>query len=108
MNSLEKQKTHGVPRSKEWPKVRKEYLKLHPKCFVCLRKTKINVHHIKPFHLHPLLELEPSNFISLCENNKGGINCHLAFGHLGNFKSWNVNVREDTKAWRLKILNRPL
>ena len=23
-------------RSKQWPKVRKEYLKKHPKCFICL------------------------------------------------------------------------
>jgi 5-methylcytosine-specific restriction enzyme A len=107
MKMQEFEKTHGVPRSRKWPKVRGEYLKKHPKCFVCLRTTKINCHHKKPFHKYPELELDPSNFISLCENDKGGINCHLAFGHLGNFKSWNEDVEEDVKIWRDKILNRP-
>ena len=94
-------------RSKQWPKVRKEYLKKHPKCFICLGIKKLNVHHIKPFHKQPELELNPTNFITLCENNKGGINCHLFVGHLGNFKSWNENVIEDAKIWRMKILTRP-
>lgn len=107
MKTLEQIKTHGKKRSKEWPKVRAAYLKKHPKCFVCLGKVKVNVHHKRPFHLNPELELDPDNFISLCENKKGGINCHLAFGHLGNFKSVNKDVVEDTKTWRLKILTRP-
>ena len=104
---IEKLKTHGVPRSKMWPKVRKEYLKKHPKCFVCLGTKKITVHHRRPFHTHPELELDFKNFLTLCENDKNGINCHLAFGHLGNFKSWNENVIEDAALWRKKLLNRP-
>jgi 5-methylcytosine-specific restriction enzyme A len=107
MDKIEKEKCAGKKRSREWPKVRKAYLKEHPKCFVCLGTKKLNVHHCQVFHLHPELELDPKNLITLCENDKGGINCHLAFGHLGSFKSWNENVREDTKTWRLKILNRP-
>jgi len=103
----EKAKTHGKARSKEWPKVRKDYLKKHPKCFICLGITHLNVHHVQSFASHPELELEESNLITLCENKGGGINCHLAFGHLGNFKSINKDVREDAKIWRLKILNRP-
>lgn len=104
---IEKTKTQGKKRSSEWPKVRAQYLKQHPKCYVCLGTVKIQVHHVKPFHLHPELELDRKNLITLCENKKGGINCHLAFGHLGSFKSINQAVRDDTKVWRLKILNRP-
>lgn len=107
MFQIEKQKTHGKKRSQEWPKARKAYLKIHPKCFVCLGTDKLNVHHKQPFHLNPELELDPKNFITLCETKKKGINCHLAFGHLGSFKSFNKDVVEDTKTWRLKILNRP-
>lgn len=94
-------------RSSHWPTVRKQYLLKHPTCAVCGGKDKLELHHIRPFHLHPDLELDPTNFITLCEANKGGLNCHLAVGHLGNFKSFNVNVVADAVAWLLKILNRP-
>jgi 5-methylcytosine-specific restriction endonuclease McrA len=97
----------GAARSGKWPAARRAWLKKHPRCFVCEGTKKVEVHHIHPFHLHPQLELEPSNFITLCENQKDGINCHLAFGHLGNFKSYNVNVRKDAAIWRVKIATRP-
>lgn len=95
-------------RSSEWPKVRKEHLSKFPACAVCGRTEKIEVHHIRPFHLHPELELDPNNFISLCESDKGGVNCHLHFGHLGNFKSFNVDVKKDAEEWSEKINNRPM
>lgn len=95
-------------RSSHWPTVRKQHLAMYPVCALCGGEEKVEVHHVRPFHLHPELELEPTNLISLCEANKGGVNCHLAFGHLGNFKSFNPTVREDVKAWHTKIVNRPL
>jgi hypothetical protein len=70
--------------------------------------VKLDVHHIRPFHLHPDLELEPSNLITLCEADKGGVNCHLFIGHLGNFKSFNVDVKADASYWREKFQTRPL
>lgn len=97
----------SATRSTKWRGVRAEYLKKHPKCFVCLGTKKVEVHHRRPFHVHPELELDLNNFITLCENKKDGINCHLAFGHLGNFKSVNVNVGDDSKIWRSKLLSRP-
>lgn len=69
---------------------------------------KIEVHHIRPFHLHPDLELDPANLVTLCEADKGGANCHLLFGHLGNFKSFNVEVVSDASHWSEKIKHRPL
>jgi hypothetical protein len=98
----------GTARSPHWPTVRKQHLELHPACEVCAGTEKLEVHHRKPFHLHPQLELEPSNLITLCEANKGGVNCHLFVGHLGNFKSWNVDVETDAHEWRAKVVHRPL
>jgi 5-methylcytosine-specific restriction protein A len=97
----------SATRSGKWRSVRAAHLKRHPKCYVCLGKKKVEVHHKKPFHLHPALELDPKNLITLCENDNDGINCHLAFGHLGNFKSYNVDVTADAAEWRMKILKRP-
>lgn len=95
-------------RSGHWPAVRKQHLATHPYCAVCGGKEKLEVHHIRPFHLHPALELDPANFVTLCEANKGGVNCHLLFGHLGNFKSFNTGVLDDAATWLQKIKNRPL
>jgi hypothetical protein len=97
----------SAKRSSHWPTVRKQHLALHPVCERCGGSEKLEVHHVKPFNVHPELELSPVNLVTLCESNKGGVNCHLAWGHLGNYKSWNVNVIEDAQAWREKIANRP-
>ena len=74
---------------------------------MCGGKVKLEVHHKKPFHIHPELELDPTNFITLCEADKGGVNCHLLFGHLGNFKSLNDTVETDAAQWNTKIKSRP-
>jgi len=71
-------------RSTQWSKVRKAYLNRQSVCAVCGEKYGLQVHHIKPFHLHPELELDKSNFITLCTNKK--FNCHLKIGHGGNFR----------------------
>lgn len=97
----------GMKRSSEWPRIRKEHLEKHPTCALCGGKDKIEVHHKKPFHLHPELELDPANLISLCEAKGNGINCHLAFGHLGSFKSLNEGVEADAFEWNHKITSRP-
>lgn len=98
----------GTARSGHWTAVRKQHLSESPTCAVCGGSSKLEVHHVRPFHLHPELELDPANLVTLCEANKGGVNCHLLFGHLGNFKSFNVDVHTDALAWLKKIINRPL
>jgi hypothetical protein len=65
------------------------------------------VHHVIPFHLRRDLELDPENLITLCENKRDGVNCHLLFGHLGCFKSFNPSVRADVVTWRAKLKTRP-
>ena len=94
-------------RSSQWPTVRKTHLSTHGTCAVCNGTTNLEVHHIKPFHVDPTLELAPSNLITLCEAGKDGINCHLLIGHLGNFKSVNLDVVADAAIWNTKISNRP-
>ena len=96
-------------RSGHWPAARKAHLEKFPTCAVCGSADDLEVHHIRPFHLHPDLELDPSNFVTLCESKRvAGLNCHIIFGHLGNFRSWNVNVLADAAQWLLKITSRPI
>ena len=89
-------------RSSKWSKVRKQHLAKQPKCAACGKTTKLEVHHIKPVHKYPELELDPDNLITLCADP-----CHIIFGHLKYWKSWNVDVVEDCKIFYSKILNRP-
>ena len=96
----------GTKRSGEWPRVRDAHLAKFPNCAVCDGSKKVNVHHKKPFHLHPELELDPTNLITLCEG-VGTWNHHLWVGHLGSFKSLNSTVEQDAKDWAEKITKRP-
>jgi hypothetical protein len=93
----------GVKRSGSWPLVRSSFLKLNPKCAICESTTNLEVHHIKPFHLNPELELDVNNLITLCESKKYGITCHLLVGHLGNYKFSNPDCRKDAKALHSKL-----
>lgn len=98
-------RTFGAIRSPKWDSVRKAHLKRKPWCIVCTTKgsflNRIEVHHVKPFHLHPELELVDDNLISLCRDH------HLLFGHLLNWKSYNPKVEEDAVNWSIKIKTRP-
>ncbi len=95
----------GATRSAKWPQVQKAFIALHPVCAVCDKKgtllNPLNVHHQHPFHVHPELELDPNNLITLCRIH------HLWWGHLGNWASWNDTVSDDAKLWEAKIANRP-
>lgn len=92
-------------RSSQWPKVRAEHLKRFPTCAACGTRENLNVHHIDPVHRNPALELDSRNLVTLCESPAR--NCHLCFGHLLNWKSWNVMVRVDAEWFLRKIRNRP-
>ena len=78
-------------RSSRWPNVRARHLMKEPKCRACGGVRRLNVHHIKPFHLFPELEEVDSNLLTLCEGSHG-INCHFVFGHLGNWQAYNESV----------------
>jgi 5-methylcytosine-specific restriction protein A len=102
---------YGHSRSPEWPRVAREHLLREPACVTCGYKGQgLQVHHIKPFHLYPKLELDPNNLITLCEIK--GRDHHLLIGHLDDWASYNVNVRRDTKVFHkqsaLKIRANPV
>jgi 5-methylcytosine-specific restriction endonuclease McrA len=89
---------YGKARSPEWPRVAHEHLLHEPACVVCGHRGKgLQVHHIKPFHLYPELELDPHNLITLCEVK--GRDHHLLVGHLDDWESYNLNVRDDTRRY---------
>ncbi|HET8843661.1 MAG TPA: HNH endonuclease signature motif containing protein [Ktedonobacteraceae bacterium] len=85
---------HGKDRSPEWDRVAHEHLAHEPGCRVCGHTGQgLQVHHIKPFHLFPELELDPNNLITLCELK--GRDHHLLIGHLDDWESYNLAVRKD-------------
>lgn len=82
-------------RSSKWPKVRAKHLAENAMRACCGATTKLEVHHKVPFHNNPDLELDPTNFITLCESTSDGIICHLCVGHAGDYKEYNPNVEQD-------------
>lgn len=88
-------------RSSLWNTCRKNHLKIQPACAACGSYKKIQVHHIEPFHVNPARELDPTNMITLCSN------CHLVFGHLMDYSSWNSNIIQDAAVYYTKVQNRP-
>jgi len=83
---------NGAKRSGKWEIVERHFKENNPSCAACGSKNRLNVHHILPFHIHPELELDPNNLITLCMDVK---ECHLQLGHAGDFKKFNDHVRED-------------
>ena len=90
---------HGMARSPKWPGVEKLHLKFHPVCEACGSNKKLNVHHKKPFHLFPQLELDMNNLITLCMDKE----CHIKIGHGDNFKDYNPDVEADAQKVRANI-----
>jgi hypothetical protein len=89
-------------RSPKWKSVRKDHLETQPYCQACGSKKDLEVHHIEPFHLNPDRELDPHNLITLCSRS-----CHLTFGHLMDYKSWNTDVVKDCSNYLSKLQQRP-
>ena len=80
-------------RSSLWSTVRDRWIADHNRCEACGTKDNLNVHHERPFKYFPELELETSNFVTLCETPSR--NCHLNVGHSGDWNAWNAHVRQD-------------
>lgn len=89
------------PRSPQWESMAHAHLKVQPYCQVCGTTHDLQVHHEYPFHVFPQFELDPSKLITMCGRD------HLFIGHLGEWASWNVDVRADAARWWLKIHSRP-
>lgn len=96
----ERAKRQGAKRSPHWRTIRNAHLVLEPVCRACGGTKKLQVHHMRPFHLHPELELQQENLITLCE--KPGHDCHFVFGHFHNWSLWNPTVSSDSTAYFTK------
>jgi 5-methylcytosine-specific restriction endonuclease McrA len=88
-------------RSPKWKSLRNDHLKEQPECQACGKDYDLEVHHIVPVHVAEELELDPENLITLCSK------CHLVFGHLYSYKSWNQYVVKDAEAFFKKVKRRP-
>lgn len=89
-------------RDYRWGKVRKEHLMKYNECFICRKRSDLEVHHIVPVHVDPDRELDPNNLITLC-----GKYCHFIFGHLMDWKSWNPDIRTDALMFRDRMQKKP-
>lgn len=89
----------GAIRSSKWPSVRAAHLEQQSTCQVTGATNDLEVHHIRPFHLHPELELDPNNLITLTTNYRG-INIHLIYGHWDDFeRKYNPDIVQDAATW---------
>jgi len=79
-------------RSPKWRLLARGFIKSHPNCAACGAVSSLQVHHIIPFHLDPMLELEESNLVVLCQ--LGDIDCHLHIGHGSSFRAYNPLLRD--------------
>lgn len=94
-------------RSYRWHAFCQDRIDEHPYCAACGTKVRklLRGHHKVPFHIDPTLELVKENVMILCESPSH--NCHLVFGHLLDWSSYNVNAEQDAAAWLAKIQTRP-
>jgi 5-methylcytosine-specific restriction protein A len=81
----------GKKRDPRWRAKERELVERVGSCEACGTKKRLEVHHVRPFHVAPELELQESNLIVLCRR------CHQFLGHHDNWKDWNVFVRRDAE-----------
>ncbi len=72
-------------RSPKWRHVEKAHLVAQPYCLGCGTVRHLQVHHVRPFHLHPELELDPNNLVTACMDEP---ECHLRIGHGDSFRAF--------------------
>lgn len=92
-------------RSPKWPTLRRPHLAAHPTCAACGARLNLAAHHINPTHAFPDRELDPTNLMTLCESPAR--NCHLTFGHLYSWESWNPTAAADAAAQLARVRARP-
>lgn len=92
------------PRSPHWPTVRKHFLEQNPTCAACGGTEFLACHHKLPFHIHPELELDFRNLVTLCESPTRL--CHFRTGHSYDWKAYNEHVIEDAALSLLRITTR--
>lgn len=92
-----REKQKEKTRSSKWGDLRDEFVASNAECAACGTKNHLQVHHVKPFHDFPELELDVNNLITLCMDVN---ECHINIGHGDSFRFSNPNVREDAEKFR--------
>lgn len=92
--------TTGKKRSAKWRTVEKNFIEENPLCEACGSHKNLQVHHIKPFHLYPELELDTNNLITLCMDK---LECHLRIGHGSSWRAYNPSCKEDANKLKKDI-----
>lgn len=90
-----------VGRSPAWPALARKWVTAHPTCAACGTARRLEVHHLRPVHVAPELELSEQNLLALCREH------HLLIGHLGAWISWNSSAVADAAWWLQKVRARP-
>lgn len=85
----------GYRRSRLWPALEKDFLRNNPTCHSCGGTKKLVVHHVIPYHYDTFLELEDSNLMTLCTDEKYGINCLKFCGYRGTYSLHNNEDARD-------------
>jgi hypothetical protein len=101
---------HDELRSPKWPEFRDKFVVRFPRCACCGKTSSelsLQAHHVFPFHYcialgRKELELSDSNLITLCETEapEPSASHHLLLGHLDDFESSNLDVRQDVLAYQ--------
>jgi len=80
-------------RGRRWRNARRLHLLRHGTCAACGSSTRLHVHHVLPPAVAPAELYEGGNLVTLCTSYRYGVNCHLFFGHCGNWGNYNPHVR---------------
>jgi hypothetical protein len=90
----------GTPRSPGWGPFQREWIREHGTCVACGGTKFLQVHHKKPYHRFPELELCKDNAMTLCMAPARF--CHLLIGYSGDFCCWNPHAEEDAALMLLR------
>lgn len=88
--------TQGSRRHHLWRSCRDNFVK-NKKCSVCCSSKDLEVHHKKPVHDYPELELDEKNLVVLCSR------CHFCIGHLYNYSMYNDDIDNAILYFKLLI-----
>jgi hypothetical protein len=82
-------------RARGWSSFERKFLE-GKSCAACGTTQHLVAHHITPYYMDALKELDESNLIPLCMTM--GRYCHLHIGHGGDFMAYNPHVVADAVA----------
>lgn len=84
-------------RSPKWSSLRDRFTKEKKRCAISGLETDLEVHHVKPFHLFPDLELEWDNLCLLTRP------IHYLVGHCCKWSYYNARFPQHLDQWRENV-----